>query len=161
MALIKPLVIINGQLQQLQATDTLDADVLQVDVTNLTNGGATSAIIGQAAVVTGSNSFVLGRADASGTKNVVGLVRSTSIAAAATGSVQTDGVLVATLAQWNAITGQTSGLTPGANYFLSPTTAGNITPTAPTASGQYLIKVGTALSTTAMDINTGAIDILL
>lgn len=160
MALIKPLVIKNGQLQQLQASDTLDADVLQVDVTNLTNSG-TAATIGQAVVVTGPGSFVLGRADAAGTKNVIGLVRSTSIAGSATGAVQTDGVLVATTAQWDVVTGQTSGLTPGANYFLSPTLAGGITPTAPSASGQYLVKVGTALSTVAMDISTGSMDILL
>lgn len=37
-------------------------------------------------------------------------------------------------------------LTPGAEYFLSATTPGAITTTAPSGSGQYVVKVGEALS---------------
>lgn len=43
-----------------------------------------------------------------------------------------------------------SGLVPGASYFLSATTPGAITNTAPTASGQVVQYVGTALSATEL-----------
>jgi len=45
-----------------------------------------------------------------------------------------------------------SGLTIGASVFLS-TTAGVSTPTAPSASGNLIQQVGTALSTTSMVFN--------
>ena len=50
-------------------------------------------------------------------------------------------------AQWDAVTGQTGGLSPGATYFLDSTN-GMLT-TTPTDAG-YLVQVGHALSTTSM-----------
>lgn len=49
-----------------------------------------------------------------------------------------------------------SGLTPGANYFLSET-PGQITTTAPTASGTLVVPVGKALSETTLIINIAEI----
>ena len=39
-----------------------------------------------------------------------------------------------------------SGLTVGEHYFLSAATAGQITATAPSAAGQYVVRVGEAVS---------------
>lgn len=48
-----------------------------------------------------------------------------------------------------------SGLTPGADYFLSGSTPGAITATPVTASGQILQKVGTAVSATELRFEPG------
>lgn len=153
MALRKPLVIISGQVQQLSSSDTLDAVVSEVDIVALTNANASAAVIGTPAYVSAAGSFNLARANASGTVEVLGLVKDTSVAAAASGSIQTDGILTATTAQWDIITGGTGGLTAGSVYFLSSTTAGKLTLTAPTSSGEYVTRIGRALSTTQLDIS--------
>ena len=46
----------------------------------------------------------------------------------------------------------TSGLSPGQIYFLSATTAGDITTTPPSALGQYVTRVGEASSTAELII---------
>lgn len=43
-----------------------------------------------------------------------------------------------------------TGLTPGSSYFLSATTAGTVTTTAPTSTGHLVQEVGYAVSTTAI-----------
>jgi hypothetical protein len=45
-----------------------------------------------------------------------------------------------------------SGLTPGARYYLSPTTPGAITSTLPTGTGNIIVKVGFAKSATELQI---------
>jgi hypothetical protein len=44
-------------------------------------------------------------------------------------------------------------LTPGAIYFLSATTPGEITTTAPTTSGALIIKVGNAVNDSQLNFN--------
>ena len=153
MALRKPLVIVDGAIQQLQAGDSLDATASEVDVVARTNNNAGTIVIGNAVYPDGNGTVDLAQADASGTVEILGLVSSTSIAAAASGSVQTDGVLSATTGQWDAVAGTTGGLTAGAVYYLDPDTAGMLTATAPTAAGDYVIRVGLALSTTELEIS--------
>lgn len=148
----KPLVIISGLVQQLPAGDTLDAPVSEVDVIALTNGTASAVPIGTPVYVSAANSFQLSRANASATAKVIGLVQSASVAASGNGAVQTDGFLTATTAQWDAVTGQTGGLTVGSTYYLSAAAAGRITTAAPTATGEYVLEVGEAISTTALEI---------
>jgi hypothetical protein len=152
MALRKPLVIVSGQIQQLQAGDSLDATVSEVDVVTMMNGNASSITIGQAVYVEAAGSVDLAQANASSTVEILGLVKSTSIAAAASGSIQTDGILTATTVQWDAVTGGTGGLTAGSIYYLDPDTPGLLTTTAPTTAADYVVRVGLALSTTDMDI---------
>jgi hypothetical protein len=60
-----------------------------------------------------------------------------------------DGVLA--LTDWSAVTGTVS-LLPGADYFLSPDTAGKLSTIAPTTSGQVVVAVGRALSTQKLEI---------
>ena len=153
MALRKPLVIIDGVTQQIPSGDTLDAAASEVDVISLTNAGGSSAPIGTPVYISAADSFQNARANASGTCDVTGLVRATSIAASASGNVQTDGVLTATTAQWDAVAGTTGGLTAGATYFLSAATAGQITAAAPTTSGQFVTRIGKAISPTSLEIS--------
>ncbi len=152
MTLRKPLVIVGGQVQQIQAGDTLDAVVSEVDLVNATNGNASPIVIGNAVYVDAASSVDLAQADASGTIEVLGLVKDVSIGAAASGSIQTDGIMAATTTQWDAIAGTTGGLTPGSVYYLDAATPGNLTETAPTSTGQFVVRVGKALSTTEMEI---------
>lgn len=152
MASKKPLVITDGQIEQLQAGDTLDASVTEVDVVDLENQSGGSAVIGTPIYISGGGQFDLAQANAQATVQVAGLVRATSISDTQTGSVQTDGVLVATTTQWDAVTGGSGGLTPDAVYWLDPDTAGMLTDTAPTDAGDFVVRVGLAHSTTELDI---------
>lgn len=156
MAAKKPLVLTDGQIEQLQAGDTLDAAASEVDVVAKTNDNASSIVIGTPVYVKANGNVDKAQANASGTIQILGLVRDTSIAAAASGAIQTDGVLSATTVQWDAVAGTTGGLTPGAVYYLSATTAGLLTETAPTTAGQFVVRVGLALSTTELDISVTA-----
>jgi hypothetical protein len=151
----KALVLVDGEIQQIQAGDTLEGAASSYDVVNLTNGTAGAVPICTPVYISSANSFALSQANASGSAKVLGLVRETSIAAGASGAVQTDGILVASTAQWDAITGQTGGLTAGTKYYLDPATAGRLTAAAPTAAGQYVLPVGTAISTTELEITIG------
>lgn len=92
-------------------------------------------------------------ADADAIATAAVAIAAESIATATEGDCQTEGVFEQS--NWSAVidTGATT-LTPGANYFLSPT-AGKITLTAPTGSGQVVQLIGTALSTTELDLRIG------
>lgn len=46
-----------------------------------------------------------------------------------------------------------TGLTPGESVFLSDTTAGEVTTTAPSTSNSYVIKIGTAFAINKISIN--------
>jgi hypothetical protein len=157
MASRKPLVVVSGQVQQLQAGDTLDASVAGGDQINLTNDEATAVVIGSPVYADANDGFKKARANAGSTTTpVVGLVaKSPSIAAAASGPVTTDGLVTATTTEWDAVTGQTGGLTVGTTYYLDPATAGKMTITAPTTVGQYVMKLGKAISTTEFQVNIG------
>ena len=155
MAIRKPLVVVDGQVQQLSASDTLDASVQEKDMFVLTNGESGAIIIGTPVYVSAASTCKKAQANASGTTEVIGLVATTSIAASATGSVQSDGVLVATIAQWDDV-GVTGGLVFGRQYYLDPATAGKLTATAPTTGGHYIAPIGRALSTTDLEITIGA-----
>lgn len=152
MAQRKPLVINSGQIEQLQSGDTLDAVVTEVDLISRTNNNASPITIGAPVYPDGNGTVDLAQADASGTVEVLGLVQETSIAAAASGYIQTDGILTATTGQWDAVAGTTGGLTAGTVYYLDPDTAGMLTDTAPTTGGDYVIRIGVGLSTTELEI---------
>lgn len=155
MALRKPLVLINGLPQQISSSDTLDAVLAEVDQIAMTNAETGAIVIGTPTYIFSANNVKKAQANAVGTADVLGLVRDTSVAASGSASIQTDGQMTATTTQWDAVTGGTGGLTAGAVYYLSASTAGQLTTTAPTTTGQYVIRVGKAISTTIMDIQIG------
>lgn len=154
MALRKPIVIVDGQMQQLQSGDTLDASVTEQEIITLTNDESADAlVIGTPVYIDSASGCKKAKADASGTKDVIALTKSTSIAAAASGAFVTDGVLTATTTQWDAVAGTTGGLTPNAKYYLSAATAGLLTATAPSTGGQYVAEIGRAISTTDLKVD--------
>ena len=83
------------------------------------------------------------KADASNGRAADGFVLA-AVTSGQTGEVFFDGT----------ITGL-SGLTPGTKMFLSPTTAGAATATAPTAGGETSQKIGKALSATEISFEPG------
>lgn len=129
---------------------TLDNDVdsLETRVASL-EGSASSATtstvvvaysgtvaVGDAVYINSSGACVRAQANSVATTFPVGFIT------AVNGSNAT--VAIAGLA-----TGH-SGLTPGQRYFLSSTTAGGISSSAPTAAGQYVTQIGIALSATSI-----------
>lgn len=148
MAIKKPLVITNGQIEQLQAGDQLE----NPNLLTRTNSNAGAIVIGQPVYADSGTTVDLAQADAQGTIRVVGLVADASIANAASGGILVDGVLTATTGEWDAVTGEVGGLTAGANYFLDAANPGELTQTAPTATGEFVVRVGHALSTTELEI---------
>jgi predicted RecA/RadA family phage recombinase len=154
MTLRKPLVCVNGQIQQIQSGDTLD--ITGEGSVTLTNNEATSLVICTPVYIDAADGVKKAKADASGTMKVFGLVKSASIEASASGEIQVENVLTATTEQWDTVAGTTGGLTAGTTYYLSATIAGEITATAPTTTAQYVVPVGVAISTTELKINISA-----
>lgn len=143
MALYKPLVrLTNGQISQLPPGDTLEAPSTEVDIITLANAEASPVSPTKAVYKTGTtNQFMLAIATTAASAKVIGFTKET-IANGTSGFVQTDGVI-----------GGFVGLVPGTEYFLSPTVAGEITATPPSTLGQYSAKVGTAVSSTELEIS--------
>jgi len=148
MAIKKPLVITNGNIERLQPGDSLD---LERTVTKTANGALPIAT----PVYTQGGNATPAQADSQPTTRVIGLVQA---AAADTDpvEVQVDGIVEALSTEWDAVTGETGGLTEGAQYYLSADTAGQLTQTAPDAFGEFVVPVGVALSATEMDVEIGA-----
>jgi len=116
-----------------------------------TNTDSVPLVIGMPVFLTGiGNGVHRARANTGSTSIVAGLCNLTSVATNQAVHVQTDGQLTATTAQWNILTGQVSGLTEGATYYLSISTPGQITPNISTTAGTYVCPIGIALSTTSM-----------
>ena len=154
MALKKPLVLgANGLPQQLQSADTLDVPTSKANVVTQVNGEAASIVIGAPVYQFAAGSVKKAQANAAGTADLLGLVYDATISNGASGSICTDGVLSATTGQWDAVAGTTGGLIFGTRYFLSPTTAGLLTSTPPTTVGQLVVFIGTALSTTDLQVS--------
>lgn len=147
MAARKPLVIVNGEIQNLQAGDTLDANTTDGQVITLTP--ASDMIAGQLVYLSGADACTKAKADASGTSKLAALAVAAQSSGVA-GTFMLAGVLVLTTAQWDAVMGTTGGLTAGTEYYLSAATSGLGTATATTTAGQYVVCVGYALSTTEL-----------
>jgi len=125
--------------------------------TSLQNNNGTSIVIGEAVYISAAGQVSKANANSGSTYAVVGLVADTSIADTASGSIAIAGTLTATTGQWDTVTGGSGGLTAGAQYYLSDTTAGRLTTTPPSTTGRYVVNVGRALSTTVMLINQNQI----
>jgi len=151
MSLKVPLVLTSGQIQQLQAGDSLNASCNEVDVIEMTNANAGAIPICSPVYVSGASEVDLAQADAAATTEILGLAAE-QLEISGSGNIQTDGVLAATTGQWDIVTGDVGGLTPGSVYYVDPDTAGMLTTTAPTEAGDYVIRVGVALNTTDLDI---------
>lgn len=154
MAARLPLVLVAGQPQQLQSGDTLSVPVYSGgDVISLTNDEAGSVVICTPVYSDAASGFKKAKADAAGTKSVLGLVSDVTVANGVGGNIMLNGYLTATTGQWDAVFGTTGGLAFGSRYYLSAVTSGNATATAPSAVGQYVVEVGIAIATTVLKID--------
>ncbi|SRR6266487_1927135 len=151
MASRKPVVINAGQFQQLQAGDTLAAPLAGAQEVSLTNDDVGSHIPGQVVYLDTNDGVKKAKADASGTAYAFALA-TTTISNGVAGVYATDGILSLTTGQWDTAFGTAGGLTANTIYYLSATTAGLGTATAPSTVGQYVVRLGIAVSTTELDI---------
>ncbi len=132
----------NGRLQDLPSGDTLSG----ATETGQFTAEADSSLLKLAAVYVSASAHVdKAKADATGTAACVGLTTE-AISSAASGNIQTNGVVTGTTSEWDAVTGDTGGLDFNELYFVDPTTAGKITKTRPTGAGKLVTIVGLALS---------------
>ncbi len=104
--------------------------------------------IGNPLYLTGVGHVNPAKADAAGTTQVVGL-SITDTSATFTCNYLTEGRIERS--DWTDIAGVTN-LSAGVTYFLDLTLSGRITSTAPSATGQYVVRVGRAVNTTTLDI---------
>ena len=110
-----------------------------------TNADTVTAISGMLVFAFGAGTFKLGRADSVNTCEIAGMMIE-DVLSNGSGRFQCNGEVTLTTAQWDAVTGATGGLTPGATYFLSNTNSGKMTSTVP--SSGVIARVGVALDTT-------------
>jgi hypothetical protein len=143
----------DGLPQQLQSGDGVSVPISANDVRPYTNGEASAAVvIGAPVYMSAAATVKLAKANAKATSGVVGVGYDATTAFSALGNVQCSGVIVATAAQWDAVTGLTGGLTFNTLYFLDPANFGKLTATPPTTVGQCNVLVGRGLSTTEMEL---------
>lgn len=116
-------------------------------IVNKTNADTVTAVAGMAVYAFGTGTFKLGKADSINTCEIVGLMIE-DVTATNSGRFQCNGEITLTSAQWDAVTGATGGLTPGATYFLSNASLGKIVTNVP-ATG-VIAKIGVAVDTTKM-----------
>lgn len=145
MAIRKPLVIVNGQIEQLQSGDVLQ----EVEQLQLTADAA--MIAGQVLYASAADHVNKARANSAGTMLFLGLAVA-AISNGSVGGVQTEGVVTLTTGEWDAVFGTTGGLTFNSLYYMSAATAGLGTATAPTVVGQYVVPIGLAISTTELQL---------
>lgn len=127
----------------------LSVAVVATPTSQLPNGESAPMVPGQPIASVGGFARLAG-ASSQAIATVIGLVL---IGADTTLPVTISlvGPLTLTTDQWDAITGQFGGLSPGAAYYLDPT-AGLMTTTPPTDSGKYLVEIGHALTAETMAV---------
>jgi len=148
----KPLVLNNGNLEQLQDCDRL------IPVQN------TLELLNDKSVQMEAGSPVcIELANIANTTKTSDIDRKDAIALACTivpsnelGIFQVDGKLTLTTTQWDIITEGIGGLLPGKVYFLAESaTSGKISHIPPSTLGHYIVKLGIAISTTEFQIMIG------
>lgn len=110
------------------------------------NGG--TIVKGQCVYMKSDGDIDLARANATGTSILAGVVQDTSVTTGSPAKIQTDGKISQTTGAWDALTGGTGGLTPGAIYYMSVTTPGMLQTAVTVTGGQQVVKVLLALSAT-------------
>lgn len=151
MTVRQPLVLgPDGKIQQLQPGDSISTSVSTISVIQVTNGDSVALPFGTPSYISAADTVKRAVASAAATALVSGLVFDPTVAAAAAGNLADSGTIVGTTAQWDAVTGQTGGLTFNSLYFLDPVTPGKLTTTPPTTVGQCNVLVGQAFSSTAL-----------
>jgi len=115
----------------------------------LTNNTGSTIAIGRVVYLSAAGAITLADADTDAAAKPFGLVKA-AISNSASGDVVTSGEIACTTGEWDLVTGQSGGLTAGAEYFLSGT-AGAMTTSAP--SSGYICNLGRAISTTKFKVD--------
>ena len=146
-----------GELTRFSTTDIFANEVDFLTVTNpaAEAAGANDIPPGTPIYCSGADEVAESQANALSTAKAIALAAETIPEDSGVGQAQTDGRLTLTTGEWDAVTGDTGGLTPGARYYVSPTTAGMLTTTAPSTDGQVVVPIGSAKSATIMEISFG------
>ncbi|GJE42073.1 hypothetical protein [Methylobacterium soli] len=155
MALRKPLVLGDDGLPQvLQPGDAVSVPTNAPSLRVAANGETATVLpFGTPVFASSGTAVKRGQANAKASAKLVGLVYDASIAAGATGSIAQSGILAGTTAQWDAVAGTTGGLAVGAYYFLDAANPGKLTATPPTTAGQVNVCIGSALSSTELEVD--------
>ena len=144
----KPLVIVAGQVRELESSESLNATVTAKEIIRLTADSNYAATVGDAVYIDTFGKAQPAKADAAASTYPVGFVRGAAdggtIAAGEVLDIQTDGQAEGF-----------SGLTAGQKLYLSEQTAGAVTATAPSTGGQYVVPVGRALTATDILVEVG------
>lgn len=138
----KPLVLTDGEIEQIQSGDSL---LPAPNSLTLSNGSSIDLPICGPVCISAADTAEVANAET--LPNAIGLVGE-PILMGENGAVQTDGKITATTAEWDAVTGQTGGLTPGSVYYLGA--IGGLTVT-PVITG-YLTRLGIAVNSTDLEI---------
>lgn len=136
-----------------EADQVFDSNFLNVTNPAAEAAGANDIPPGSPLYCSGANEVALAQADDLATAKVVALATETIAEDGGSGVAQTDGRLTLTAGEWDAVTGQSGGLTPGAKYYLSAATAGMLTTTPPSADGEVLAPLGLAKSTIIFEVS--------
>lgn len=132
----------SGLIPALDGSGRLDSTFMPVGI-----GAATTTITASEALAAGAVVNVWNNAGTANVRNADGstsgkYVNGYVLAAVASGASAT--------VYSSGINTQLTGLTAGAVYFLSASTAGGVSATAPSGSGQTVQRLGAAVSTTAL-----------
>jgi hypothetical protein len=148
MSVKKPLVITNGRVEQLQAGDRIDLG----NTVTKNNIDVGPVVVGQPMIVTGADAKTAHAGNISRI-NVAGLVMEDAIPGTQV-SLMAVGIMTASAAQWEVVTGNAAGLVTGKSYYLVADAPfpGKLQEAAPTLDGQFIVHVGIALSSTQMKI---------
>ena len=157
MTLRAPIVIgSDGLPQQLQAGDTITVAANTPSIRSVTNGEASAAItIGMPIYASAADTVKRAQANGKATSRLAGVGYDSTIASSGVGNIAQSGVLIATTGQWDAVANTAGGLIFNTVYFVDPATPGKITSTPPTTVGQCVVVVGTAISSTELELQIG------
>lgn len=148
MARRSPLCMNSGQIEQIQFGDNFGNIVLRA------NGSGSTALGGNPVYAHSATDYRRALATSLTTSRVVGICITASAINGADMAIQCDGVVELSTTLWDAVTGQSGGLTAGANYFLG-TSVGTLVLTPPSSATEVIVLVGRALSTTELRLILG------
>ena len=137
----KPLVLSNGNLEQLQKGDILIPSPDRVPLIS-----DDFIIIGMPVYISSSNHCKRAKADSIITTNPIGLCFDNKL-------VQTNGTIFSN--NWDFVVEELGGLIPGRFYYLSDRLAGKITKKPPMFLGHFIVQIGVAISRTRFEIRIG------
>jgi len=130
----------------------VEGDILNGRYKSLTNAESGTLVPGTTVYLFSASSAKKTVVTALATAYCLGLVAASNgagILTTAAGSIQVNGEVTLTTAEWDAIAGTTGGLTAGTVYYASAT-AGALTSTLPAVTGNFDTTVGIALSATTL-----------